>query len=426
MEYIIKEQLLSYLLNRNLISKQQHAFIIKHSTVTNLLECIHDWSIALNDGNSVDVIYIDFKRAFDSIVHSKLLYKLQCYGICGKLLSWIAAFLNGRSQSVVVENINSTYINVLSGVPQGSVLGPILFILFINDIDSVCQSCTKLKLFADDLKLYSVVKLNLSSNTVSLQQSLDAVCSWANEWQFSINVNKTNVITLCNKPCSSSCRSYVINNINLPYCNPIPDLGIMVDSSLSFKDHINNIVSKSMQRSGILFRGFISRDLSLMRKAFVTYIRPILEYNSNVWNPSHKQLIDSIEAVQRRFTKRIPSLTGLSYPERLASINLESLELRRLRTDLIMYFKILNNLTSLSWSHHFTFYYPRSSSRSTFPVLLKPAKGSAKYFGSFFNRSIDCWNSLHHSIRSADSLSKFKNLLFSADLSQFLIGDVFT
>jgi hypothetical protein len=125
MEHIIKDQLLGYLLNKNLISKQQHAFIIKHSTASNLLECIHDWSVALNDSNSVDVIYIDFKRAFDSIVYSKLIHKLTCYGISGKLLAWISAFLHNRLQSVVIENTNSTYVDVISGVPQGSVLGPI-------------------------------------------------------------------------------------------------------------------------------------------------------------------------------------------------------------------------------------------------------------------------------------------------------------
>jgi ribonuclease P/MRP protein subunit RPP40 len=109
-------------------------------------------------------------------------------------------------QSVVVENTNSAYANVISGVPQGSVLGPILFILFINDIESVCQSCVKLKLFADDLKLSSVVEVANDKNSVALQQSLDNIYSWANAWQLRINVSKTYVLTLSNKACSSSCR----------------------------------------------------------------------------------------------------------------------------------------------------------------------------------------------------------------------------
>jgi Reverse transcriptase (RNA-dependent DNA polymerase) len=164
MELIIKDQLLSYPLGKHLISRHQHAFIIKHSTTTNLLESLHDWSVALNNSNSVDVIYIDFRRVFDSIVFTKLLYKLQCYGVSGRLLAWLSLFVTGRSQCVVVDNVHSSYVDVISGVPQGSVLGPILF---VNDIDTICHSSTKLKLYADDLKLYySIVLSSRSARSV--------------------------------------------------------------------------------------------------------------------------------------------------------------------------------------------------------------------------------------------------------------------
>ena len=143
--------------------------------------------------------------------------------------------------------------------------------------------------------------------------NLDNIYLRASEWQFSINVSKTNILTLSNKLRSSLSRSYSKNHINLPNSDLLSDLGIMVDSCLSFKEHINQIVSKSLQRCGVLFRGFVSRDLTLMKKAFVTYIRPILEYDSCIWNPSKKQLVDLIEAVQRRFIKRIPCLSSLSY-----------------------------------------------------------------------------------------------------------------
>ena len=328
MEHVIKDQLLSYLLNKNLISRHQHAFIIKHSTATNLLECTHDWSIALNDRRSVDIIYIDFRRAFDSIVHSKLLYKLQCYGINGKLLNWISVFLSGRTQCVVLENCHSSYSTVLSGVPQGSVLGPILFILFINDIEHTSQSHTILKLFADDLKLYSVISLNNQQASHSLQQCLDTICEWAKQWQFSINTRKTKTLTLSN-PGLISPRNYLVDSVILSHTEEMSDLGVLIDCRLNYNSHINNIVSKALQRCGVFFRGFVSRELSLLRKAFITYIRPILEYNSSVWNPSHKQFIDLIENVQRRFTKRIPAISALDYLERLAIINLEPLELRR-------------------------------------------------------------------------------------------------
>jgi len=153
MEAIIKYQLVSYLLFKGLISRQQHDFIKKHSTVTNLLQFTHDWALAVHDGHSVDDIYIDCARAFDSVVHSKLIFKLSTFGIAGNLLNWIAAFLNERFQCVVVEHCNSEWLPVLSGIPhQGNVLGPVLFILFINDIGVICSGSVTHKLFADDMK----------------------------------------------------------------------------------------------------------------------------------------------------------------------------------------------------------------------------------------------------------------------------------
>ena len=151
MECIIKDQLLAFLLSKGIINKNQHGFISNHSTCTNLLECTHDWLVTLNSSKTTDVVYIDFSRAFDSIVHAKLLNnKLENYGITGKLLCWIASFILDRYQCVAIENYFSSVAKVISGVPQGSVLGPILFIIFINDIDNVCYGRTSLKLFADD------------------------------------------------------------------------------------------------------------------------------------------------------------------------------------------------------------------------------------------------------------------------------------
>ena len=360
MEAIIKDQTLNYLLHNNFITKDQHGFIKRHSTVTNLLECTNDWLISLNCSKSTDVVYIDFSKAFDSIVFTKLLYKLQCYGISGNLLRWVTQFLHGRTQSVVVDNCNSTYCDVISGVPQGSVLGPLLFIIFINDISSICEEGVTMKLFADDAKIYTEIGVNDNS----LQRSLDNLVRWCSDWQLTINISKCCVLSIN----SSSCNTcYSINGTTLKVTNNVLDLGINITASLDFKSHICNIVSKSLQRSSVFFRGFTSRSPILLKKAFITYIRPILEYNCILWSPTSVHMTDLLESVQRKFTKRIPSLNSMSYPERLAALNLESLELRRLKFDIINYFKILSLNSNPELSNRFLVHIPPPAARPFYP-----------------------------------------------------------
>ena len=217
-------------------------------------------------------------------------------------------------------------------------------------------------------------------------------------------------------------RAYLIGGSAISHFNSYVDLGVTVSSSLSFVQHINNIVSKARQRISILLRGFLSRDLSTMRLAFITYIRPLLEYNSIVWNPNYIYLIDLIENVQRKFTKALPSIYSLSYSERLASLNLDLLELRRVRFDLVYYYKVLNHLTPFTPSEVFNIYSPPACSRSELPYLLKPTHATNRLMSSLFYRSIDAWNALPVALRSSSSLSTFKHNLMHIDLTKFLRG----
>jgi ribonuclease P/MRP protein subunit RPP40 len=157
MERIINNELLNYLLLNKLITKEQHGFIRRRCTCTNILESLHDWCMNIQSRTTTDVVYFDFKKAFDSVSHPKLLSKLHAYGINGQLFAWLTDFLRDRFQVVKLEGAYSHVIPVISGVPQGSVLGPTLFLLYINDIGNVFNGLSvKFKLYADDLKLYSV------------------------------------------------------------------------------------------------------------------------------------------------------------------------------------------------------------------------------------------------------------------------------
>jgi hypothetical protein len=429
MESIIKDQLTAYLHTNNIITDHQHAFIKQHSTVTNLLECTHDWSLAISNKHFVDVIYIDFRRAFDSIVHSKLLIKLRSYGISGNLLSWISSFLSNRFQQVVVDNCYSNEFPVTSGIIQGSVLGPILFILFINDLSDVIRhnAHITLVLFADDLKLFSEFLLDTSNiplSIVDLQLVLNNVFLWSTIWQLPINIDKCSSARLFSRSILNPV--YTINGLPITHLDSTRDLGIEIDSRLSYNNHINSIVSKANQRVGLLFRGFQCRNLDFMRKAFIAYIRPIVEYNSVVWNPTLKKHIDSLEKIQRRFTKKIPSISHLPYLERLSAINLQSLELRRLHFDLVHYYKILHNLTPHKPADFFTYHYPPPSSRNTKPILINPRSGTKVLFSSFCCRAVNSWNHIPHHIQKLNSLPQFKKALNSIDFTSFLYGSSYT
>jgi hypothetical protein len=265
MEKIIKNSMMSYLLTNDIITKEQHGFLAKHSTASNLLECLHDWIIALESSELVDAVYIDFSRAFDSVVHTKLLHKLQSVGIAGKLYNWIAEFLTDRSQCTVIANVFSSFRNVLSGVIQGSCLGPLLFLIFINDIDAIVDADGSCKMFADDLKLYSSYCKESTNSTI--QSMLDNLQAWSVKWQLSINHSKCKVLHLDSSRVNCIHTDYYINGVKLPSDNCVNDLGVLIDNKLRYKEHIGNICSKAYSRIALLFRGFISRDASILVRA---------------------------------------------------------------------------------------------------------------------------------------------------------------
>ena len=225
---------------------------------------------------------------------------------------------------------------------------------------------------------------------------------------------------------SNAAHSYFINGIVLSRFNSARDLGVVVDSSLSYKTQINNCFTKTYQRTGVLFHGFLCRDLDFLRKAFVTYIRPLVEYNSVIWSPTHKTYIDLLEKIQRRFTKRIPCMRDLPYLDRLAKINLPSLELRRLHFDLCNYFKIFHNLTPIDPGLIYKYHVPPTSVRQNVPFIEKPRNCSNKFLSSFIYRSIDCWNFLPGKIKQISNINKFKAAITQIDLSSFLRGSCYT
>ena len=310
---------------------------------------------------------------------------------------------------------------VSSGVPQGGVLGPLLFNIYINDLTDKLDPKTKAKLFADDLKLYTEFS-NFYQN--DLQSQLNAIQHWSNLWQLTISYLKCNILTIGSKTSSSK---FCLNNNIIKQSETVCDLGITIDSDLKFKMHINNITCKAYQRSSLILRCFLSRNPENLVRAFKVYVRPLVEYYaSTTWSPSYFGQILQIEGVQRHFTKRVPGCLTLSYGERLAKLKLQSLEHRRLIADLVMCFNIVHNNNCLDVNDFLTFN-RNTSLRGHSLKLSQPRVRTNTAKLSCSNRIISIWNSLPNDLVTIQSSNSFKRHIKKIDLSKFLsIQTVYT
>ena len=318
-----------------------------------MLDSFQDWVIALKGREDIDIIFVDFSRAFDCVSHTKLLHKLRGYGIQYELLAWIKSFLDHRTQRVLVDNCLSEAVPVRSGVVQGSVLGPLLFILFINDIAETLDAPTNFQLYADDLKLYSRIELGKPN---ALASGLAKLRTWSDAWQLGINCGKCSVMHLGIR---NPGHEYSIGAFELPSVEKICDLGIKYNNKINFGENIDSAVARAYQRIYLIFRGFVSRNASLLKQAYITYVRPLLEYCTPVWSPYLIKDIVKVENVQRYFTRRLFPKFSTTYPERLKLLDLESLEHRRLKFDLKMYYQIIHGLVSLD-VNKFCVFLPKS------------------------------------------------------------------
>jgi ribonuclease P/MRP protein subunit RPP40 len=261
-----------------------------------------------------------------SISHSisipKLIHKLKWAGIGGPLLACIGALLTGRTQIVKVGSSYSELKSVSSGVPQGSVIGPMLFIFYINDIaDEISPSSTH-KLYADDLKAYNS-GLN-DKDGKKLSNILKNITQWANTWQLPISTEKSKWLLISNKPKPADedlqGNVFQLAGVDLPNTTEVLDLGVNFNSKLNFSDHISSLISKAKQKLFLVKKIFVSKNPTILIMAFKTYVIPLLEHCSQIWNPHIVADVRRLESVQRLFTKRLPGFQGLGYLARLKKL----------------------------------------------------------------------------------------------------------
>ena len=405
-EGFVRDTICKHLNDNNFLTEHQFGFSKGRSCVTQLLVTINEWMSFLDDNIPVDAIYLDLRKAFDTVPHKHLINKLKGYGIKGKLLDWINDFLQERTQFVNVNGNVSVRSNVTSGVPQGSVLGPILFIYYINDMPSVAPC--PMKIFADDTKVFSAIKTEEDSK--ELQLSIDKLVEWSTTWLLHFNNKKCKVIHLGkNNPSSNYYMSVDNQSLLLESSKAERDLGVLVDPLLDFDKHINETINKANRLAGLLIRTITNKSPDIMIPLFKSLIRPLLEYGNAVWSPYLRKHIDSIETVQRRFTKRIDNASNLDYQDRLCKFKLPSLEYRRLRGDLIEVYKILHGIYDPVTTKKLLTVNNLDKTRGHSYKLTKKRTNSRQFQCFFTNRVISMWNELPSEAVNAESLNIFKN-----------------
>lgn len=418
LEYLVNLKIINFCLINNIISENQHGFLKYRSTSTNMLRCVFDWHRAVDRGEFVDIIYIDYRKAFNTIPHQRLLLKLRGVGIGGSLLTWISSYLSSRRQRVKISSSFSNFGTVKSGVPQGSILGPTLFLLYVNDLPLYITN-SQLVLYADDSKLF--VALPRGASSVGLQKDLDSLYRWSSTWGLEISSAKCVILSL---GYTNPRFPFYINNVEIQRRDLVKDLGIYVNSNLKFTEHIAHIVQNGYYMVSLLLRNFACNDPVILCRLYVLYVRPSLLYLSEVWNPISVGDIDALERVQAFFTKRICH-NDFSYPQRLEMLDLDSLELMRLKWDLVCVYKIINNHTILKKDDYFTLDHGASTRGHSFKLFL-PRVNMSLTRQDFFVRVIHAWNHLDQSVVSASTVTQFKTRLerWKYSLSGFLRGNL--
>jgi len=341
MERILREAIMDHLQKNNLILPTQHGFLPKKSTVSNLIEYLEEITSMLDAGLPVDAVYIDYAKCFDKISHRHLLFKISRYGITGKIISWLRNWLKNRKQRVCLNGVTSAWADVTSSVIQGSILGPMLFTIYSNDIDKVLKT-SKISKYADDSKVFA--KVVSMEDHVNLQVDLDNVFDWSVKWKMEMNKEKCHIIHFGS---NNKGMGYSLGDENLETVEEEKDLGVIIHKSGKPHQQCSKAAKKANQVLGQLCRNVISKDKITFTRLYKTYVRPHLEYAIQVWNPWNVGDVDLLEKVQRRATRQISGIGKLPYEERLKILGLTSLQERRKRGDMIELHKMINGITNV-------------------------------------------------------------------------------
>jgi hypothetical protein len=407
LEGLMKTAIMRHLEVNNLVNPSQHGFMAGRSCCTNLLEFMEEVTRAVDEGVPVDVIYLDFAKAFDKVPKERLLEKLRAHGVRGHLLRWIRNWLTGRQQRVVLNGKKSGWEQVLSGVPQGSVLGPLLFLIFINDLDIAARKAEILKKFADDTKLGG--RVSTEEERAALQEALDELCVWAATWGMDFNVKKCKVLHIGH---NNIRHVYTMGGQPLGETEEETDVGVLTTANLKPAAQCRRAARTAAAVLGQISRAFHYRDRHVFVQLYKQYVRPHLEFAAAAWSPWQEGDKACLERIQQRAVAMVSGLTSRDYEDRLKELHMETLEERRHQMDMAQVHKILTGkdkvdaerLLTLANSHG------RNTRAAADARCLRQNPGRLEVRRNFFTqRVVAPWNDVPSEIKHVSSVQAFKS-----------------
>jgi hypothetical protein len=405
LEHIIFKQIITDLENRNFFSPVQHGFRRNLSTITQLIEFQHDLQKVLDIGGQVDAVFLDYSKAFDKVPHCQLIDKLIKSGIPLPYVRWIQEYLYNRSQVVKLNSSTSESLPVTSGVPQGSVLGPLLFLVYINDITNFVQN-VQIRLFADDCVIYRKVTCELDQQI--LNQALQQIESFSINAGMQINRDKTVFIRFTRKS-DSNRFAYTLRAGLVQEVKEFKYLGLTFTNKLCWNLHINQVYSKCIQKMMFLKRSIRSSTVKVRELAYTTYVLPVLEYGCQVVDSSKRNQIDKLEKIQRKAARFIfQDFRRRSSPtQMMARLGWKPLSMRRKFHKLCLFFKIFHGQVRIDRNDYFELLSVRRTRRRHNLVVRPLFCRTVSFKDSFFPSAIEAWNSLPQNIVGLETYNAF-------------------